>query len=258
MTRTRNSAALEFAKRSPDAVGRHDKQAWLDLFAPRFVVEDPVGGRPVVGGLYDGRSGKRGDGPLERFWDTYIAPRSIRFELTGPDIVSGLDVVRDVTIVIRDSAGVELRTPAHLLYQLAETTAGLRIERLAAHWEVAPVLGQLVGLDSARLRSMASTTVRLMRQQGLGGALAFGRAVRSVGAPGKAAVAELVSAAERGERPAITLLGARIAHLHKVIAAGDTVSATCTADGVPAVLVCYLDRKRMVVVDADVYVGGLE
>ncbi|MBJ8346791.1 transporter [Antrihabitans sp. YC2-6] len=254
MTVVPHADVLAFVERSPEAVARHDKQAWLALFARRHIVEDPVGGEPVVGGIYDARSGGRGTGALARFWETFIATRTIRFRFDGPDIVRGLDVVRNVTIEIRDDEGVELHTPAYLLYQLTVEGDELKIARLAAHWEVGPVLGQSLGVDRARLRSMAQTSRRLLAQQHLGGAVAFGGAIRSVGDAGKAAVAELVSAAEAGDGRALTLLGGvSVTGLEKVIAAGDVVCASCTAAGEPAVLMCYFDRKRMTVVDVDVY-----
>ncbi|MFH5207139.1 transporter [Antrihabitans spumae] len=245
---------LEFVERSPLAVAAHDKAAWLALFAPRHVVEDPVGGRPVVGGLYDRRGGSRGPHALSRFWDTYIAPRSIRFRYDGPDIVRGLDVVRNVTIEITDTAGVVLETPAYLLYELTTDSGPLRIGRLAAHWEVGPVVAQLAGFDRAHTRSIAQTNIRLLKYQGLGGAFAFGRAMRSVGNSGKAAVAELVSQAQAGSDDAVQLFGgAVVGNLTKVIASGDVVVSTCVGGEVPAVLFCYLDRRSGTVVGTDLF-----
>ena len=72
---------LRFVEGSPAAVGDHDKAAWLELFARYNIVEDPVGSRPHLSGVYDGRSRRRGSGPLARFWDTFIAPNQIRFQV---------------------------------------------------------------------------------------------------------------------------------------------------------------------------------
>ncbi len=68
-------------------VAAHDKAGWLGIFAREHVVEDPVGARPV-------RS--EDAGALERFWDTFIAPNEIEFEVAR-DWVHAFDVVRDVT-----------------------------------------------------------------------------------------------------------------------------------------------------------------
>lgn len=245
---------LELARQSPAAVAVHDKKAWLGLFADRHVVEDPVGGRPVLGGLYDRRSHVRGGEPLARFWDTFIAPNDIRFHIENVDIVSGLDVVRDVTIETRLGGGVVAKAPMHLLYEATLDDGAPRIRRIAAHWEVAPMFAQVAGIDRAKLGVAAAMSARMLRLQGLGGSLAFGLAVRSVGERGKRAVRRLVESAQRGDRTALELLGGRaVADVTKLIAAGDAVTATCTVDGAHAVLFCYLDRKTMQVTRAVVY-----
>lgn len=176
-TITRTTTAqelLDLARQSPAAVAAHDKNAWLGLFADRHVVEDPVGGRPVLGGLYDRRSHVRGRDPLARFWDTFIAPNDIRFHVENEDIVSGLDVVRDVTIETRLGGGVVAKAPMHLVYETTLDEGAPRIRRIAAHWEVAPMFAQVVGVDRAKLAVAASMSVRMLRLQGVGGSLAFG------------------------------------------------------------------------------------
>lgn len=245
---------LALAHASPAAVATHDRAAWLALFARHHVVEDPVGGRPVLGGLYDGRSRRRGGEPLARFWDTFIAPNDIRFHVERDDIVDGLTVVRDVTIETRLGRGVVARAPMHLLYETTLDEGEPRIGRIAAHWEVAPMFAQVAGVDPARIRVGAAMAGRMLRRQGLGGTLAFGAAVRSVGERGKRSVRHLVESARRGEPDALHTLGGRtVTDLTKLIAAGDAVTASCTVDGSPALLCCYLDRRTFDVVRAVVY-----
>ncbi|WP_305094678.1 transporter [Prescottella sp. R16] len=246
---------LDLVLGSPAAVAVHDKNAWLGLFAQRHVVEDPVGGRPVLGGLYDRRSRSRGGAPLDRFWDTFIAPNDIHFHVEHDDIVSGLDVVRDVTIETRLGDGVVAQAPMHLLYETTLDDGPPRIRRIAAHWEVAPMFAQVAGLDRAKLGVAAGMGARMLRLQGLGGSLAFGLAVRSVGERGKQAVRRLVADADRGDRRALDLLGGRpVRDLTKIVAAGDTVTATCTVDGAHAVLFCYLNRATRQVTRTVLYV----
>ncbi|MFE3290916.1 transporter [Rhodococcus sp. NPDC059234] len=245
---------LALAHASPAAVAVHDRQAWLDLFARRHVVEDPVGGRPVLGGLYDRRSGRRGGEPLARFWDTFIGPNDIRFHVERDDIVSGLDVVRDVTIETRLGGGVTARAPMHLLYETTLDDGEPRIRRIAAHWEVAPMFAQVAGIDPAKLKVGMGMGARMLRLQGLGGTLAFGAAVRSVGKAGKQVVERLVESAQRGDERSLRLLGgAKVTDLTKLIAAGDTVTASCTVDGNPAVLFAYLNRKNHTITECRVY-----
>ncbi|MDH6281748.1 transporter [Prescottella agglutinans] len=254
---TRSATAqelLDLVLGSPAAVAVHDKEAWLGLFSQRHVVEDPVGGRPVLGGLYDRRSRVRGGEPLARFWDTFIAPNDIRFHVEHDDIVCGLDVIRDVTIETRLGDGVVAKAPMHLLYETTLDDGAPRIRRIAAHWEVAPMFAQVAGIDRAKLGVGAAMGARMLRLQGIGGSLAFGLAVRSVGERGKRSVRRLVSDAQRGDLRASALLGGRtVRDVTKIIAAGDTVTATCTVDGAHAVLFCYLNRKTYEITKADIY-----
>ncbi|PTR26517.1 SnoaL-like protein [Rhodococcus sp. OK519] len=251
---TTTQELLNLARQSPAAVAVHDKNAWLGLFADRHVVEDPVGGRPVLGGLYDRRSHVRGRDALARFWDTFIAPNDIRFHVENDDIVSGLDVIRDVTIETRLGGGVVAKAPMHLLYETTLDEGAPRIRRIAAHWEVAPMFAQVAGVDRAKLAVAAGMSARMLRLQGLGGSLAFGLAVRSVGERGKRSVRRLVADAKRGDSRAVELLGGRVVeNVTKLIAAGDAVTATCTVAGEHAVLFCYLNRKTMQVTRAVVY-----
>ncbi|MFG1780973.1 transporter [Rhodococcus oryzae] len=248
---------LALARSSPTAVAVHDKAAWLGLFARQHIIEDPVGGRPVLGGLYDRKSGRRGGDPLARFWDTFIAPNDISFDIEHEDIVDGLHVVRDVTIETRLSAGVVARAPMHLLYEATLDDGEPRIRRIAAHWEVTPMFAQVAGVSPERLTVAGSMSARMLRLQGLGGTLAFGKAALSVGKKGKDAVRRLVDSAQRGDATALKMLGGNvITDLTKVIAAGDAVTATGTVDGAHAVLFAYLDRKTLTVSECKVYRGA--
>lgn len=245
---------LALAHASPAAVAAHDKSGWLGLFARHHIVEDPVGGRPVLGGLVDKRSRRRGDEPLARFWDTFIAPNDIRFHVDRDDIVDGLTVVRDVTIETRLGDGVAAKAPMHLLYEITLDDGEPRIRRIAAHWAVAPMFAQVAGVDPAKLKVGMSMAGRMLGNLGVGGTLAFGAAVRSVGERGKQSVRQFVESARRGDPEALRTIGGRpVTDLTKVIAAGDAVTASCTVDGSPALLCCYLDRRTLRVVRAVVY-----
>jgi len=176
----------------------------------------------------------RGDA-IFAFWDTFIAPNHIAFDVHH-DWVDGLHVVRDVTIVTTLATGLQVRTPAHLRYELNED---LEVERMAAHWEPAPVFAQLLHPGSAYLRSMVSMNGRMIRNLGLGGTARFVGAIRSVGRRGKAAVR--------------AHLGTSVGDLHKVIAAGSTVTSSCVVDGRPAAVIATLDRRTREVLDCRVY-----
>ncbi len=179
---------LALVERSPAAVAAHDKAAWLALFARYNLIEDPVGSSPHITGIYDARTGYRGRDRLSRFFDTFIAPNTIRFHVDR-DIVCGLHVVRDLTIEITMSPKVTVRVPAHLLYELTLQGDDLKIFRLAAHWELWLMLRQQMASGWPFLAVGCASAARLLRYQGVRGMAGFMRALSGVGAAGKERVA---------------------------------------------------------------------
>ena len=207
---------LAFVERSPAAVAQHDRTGWIALFAADCVIEDPVGSRPH-------RAGDRG--VIARFYDTFIAPNVIEFQ-RGRDYADGLQVLRDLSIEIRMAPRVTIRVPMYLVYELCHEAGGLRIRRLAAHWELRPMLMQLLRCGLRGLPPALALGWRMIRLQGLGGTLGFMRAWRSTGSAGKAAV---IAALAREEPPLLPVADA------KVIAAGDHVTLRVSGGGVDGV-----------------------
>ena len=211
---------------SPAAVAAHDKAGWIALFDNDYVIEDPVGWQPV-----------RGD-DISHFWDAFIAPNDIDF-VVHHDWIDGLHVVRDVTVVTTLATGLTVGTPAHLRYELVDRDGTLKVERMAAHWELAPNFAQLMRPRAAHIRSMGAMGASLVRNLGLGGTGRYVGALRSVGKKGKEAVR--------------AYLGTRVDDLDKVIASGNIVTANCTVDGQPAAVIATLDRKTRNVLDCRIY-----
>jgi hypothetical protein len=252
---------------SPAAVAAHDKQRWLELWSANYVIEDPVGSRPVRAGERDrrsggqigrsggqiGRSGGQSNGPLSRFWDSFIAANDVVFDVHH-DFIDGARIVRDVTVRTTLPSGVHAVTPAHLVYDLVVEAGTVKIQRMAAHWEVAPVFAQLIKPTVPHLRALASSNVRMLRYLGVGATIRFVGAIRSVGQSGKRAVLDAVTRAAQGDPDAAALVGARVpGDLTKVIASGDTVTASCTVDAAPAVVVAALNRRTRQIVSFDLY-----
>lgn len=280
MTVFSSAACLALAERSPLAVAAHDKDAWLELFARHNVVEDPVGSAPHIGGTYDQRQGYRGRGRLERFYETFIAPNKIRFHV-DQDIVCGLHVMRDITIEIVMSAEVVVRVPVHLLYELTPEAGQLKISRLAAHWELWPMLKQQMASGLPFLQVGWASGVRMLRYQGLSGIAGFLRGLSSVGAGGKQQVARfaryfntadshamagLFSTTAPGigfpfsrvtVTPADCLAQGGTLHFSKVLAAGNMVSATVDYRigevHHPGVALFEFNRKNLEIVALDFY-----
>lgn len=273
---------LSLVECSPAAVAAHDKQAWLDLFASYNIVEDPVGSRPHLSGVYDARESRRGFGPLSRFYDTFIAPNTICFDVQR-DIVCGLHVVRDLSLSITMAPGLVVNTPMHLRYELCQQQGQLKIFRLAAHWELWPALQQQMngGKGSARVGMAAGW--RMLRQLGPGGVAGFMGALSSVGDKGKdqvqrfaeyfnqrsPAIVELFASAsvpirfaaqERTISPEELATEQGVISLSKLLAAGNYVTASCclTIEDVDycGVVFFEFDKRQLAIVDVAFYLAA--
>ncbi len=185
----------------------------MNLYARAGVVNDPVGSRP-----------HRGRDAIERFYDTFIAPNTINFHVEN-DIVAGMTVVRDLSLETIMSTGATVDVPMHLRYDLVDEDGALKIARLAAHWELGPMIGQLLRTGTKGLAASMKLTPQLVAHQGLSGIVGFMGGLRGVGRKGKHLAADALAAASRGDGPAVhePLRGATF---RKFIVAGRTVSAT--------------------------------
>ncbi|HLS75592.1 MAG TPA: nuclear transport factor 2 family protein [Nocardia sp.] len=113
---------------SQAAVRARDKQAWLALFAPDAVVEDPIG---PSGFDPEGR-GHHGREAIAAFWDKAIAPtESIEF-LFGDSFACGDEVA--FTGLIRTTLGGHL-IDAEGVFTYRVDAEG-RIAALRAYWEL--------------------------------------------------------------------------------------------------------------------------
>jgi hypothetical protein len=148
---------LAVVDESPARVAAHDRAGWLELFVEGGLVEDPVGGAPA-------RHRPAGDDQLGRFFDTFIAFHDIRFEV-AQDCVVGLEVMRDVVIHTRISS-LEVAVPAYLLYQLVEDGGRLRVQRMAAHWELPTLSRAALGQGPGALWAMTRLFGRMLRVMG--------------------------------------------------------------------------------------------
>jgi hypothetical protein len=259
---------LETAMNSPRAVATHDRSAWMSLFAECHVVEDPVGSRPHIGGVFDKENNERGRGALGRFFDTFIAPNDIVF-LVDRDIVCDRHVVRDLTIEIRMAPTVIVQVPMHLLYELVEENGRLKIQRLAAHWELGTMLKQVARPSLAHLRVNNQLGLRMLKLQGLGGVGGFMRALSSVGEAGKKTVRRFAECLEQQDKSGLSSLLSTDARLEfpygsdptsldlllaagqqltltKMLAAGDAVTASFLLNNQHrGVAFFYFNRRTM-------------
>jgi hypothetical protein len=191
---------LNVAKASPEAVARHDKAAWLGLFSAHAIVEDPIGTAP-----HQRQVGAGENCPLARFYETYIAPNDIAFQVTQ-DIVAGSTVVRDVVIEITAGTGLVTRVPTYILYELTEEGGQLKLARLAAHWELPKMVRQVAQQGWMGPKTSLLLTVRMLRMQGLRGLRGYMQGFSGIGQAGKDCLEEFVDAVNTRDVPALARL----------------------------------------------------
>jgi len=203
---------IAYVSQSPKLCAAHDRAGWVGLFARDGQVNDPIGSKP-----HDGREA------IERFYDTFIAPNQLSFDVEH-DIVNGMTVVRDLHINTVMSTGVRISVPMHIRYVLREEHGQLRIHRLYAHWELNAMLRQ----QYATLKGIWTSfllTPRLLKFQGLSGVMGFMQGTKGVHEAGKKTALEFIATSPQfaGMTPG------------KTLAAGNWVSVTLrkgTARGV--------------------------
>lgn len=183
--------ALAAVERSPAAFTIHDRDAWVGAFTFDGVVEDPVGSQP-----HHGRTA------LARFYDTFIGPREITFH-RDVDIVVGSTVIRDLQLEVAMSAGVTMRIPAYLRYDLAGDGGELKIAELHAFWELPSMVGQFARNGVRSVPAGLQLSKGLLTNQGLVGALGFLGGFRGAGPHGKRRFREFLSDARAGDEVAM-------------------------------------------------------
>lgn len=193
-------ACLACVEGSPAAVAVHDKPEWLSLFADCAVVEDPVGSKPQINML-----DHNGQSPLSRFYETFIAANDIRFHVDH-DVVCAGAVVRDLDIEIQMSDKVSVRVPMHLLYELTSEGGEIRIKRLAAHWELGPMLRQQMRYGLASAVVGVHSFWRMLKNMGLSGVQGFAQARETVGNVGKERAQAFVTAFNAKNEKALAAL----------------------------------------------------
>lgn len=226
---------------SPAAVAIHDRDAWLSLFSSHAEVCDPYGSAPA-----------RGRETLGKFYETFIAPNDISFDVEH-DVVSGMTVFRDLTLTTMMSGKIALRVPMHLRYDVVSEADSLKIEKLHAHWELPTQITQLLGAGLPGLVESTKLMPKLLGNQGLSGTIGFMKGFRRAGAAGKRTAESFLSAAKSGAATAIEFPGDAAAPdlsdltWRKLLSAGDTVTATIEVGGARGVaLLEFADGTRQV------------
>jgi ketosteroid isomerase-like protein len=113
------------------AVEADDRDAWLALFAPDAVVEDPIGPSPFDP---EGRGHHGRDTGIAAFYDTVIAPNdSVTFTLTA-SYAGGNEVANVGTIsTVLPGGGGTVHTDGVFTYRVDDTG---KVVALRAYWEM--------------------------------------------------------------------------------------------------------------------------
>lgn len=247
---------LACIQRSPDTVAVHDKETWLSLFSSDGLVNDPVGSKP-----HQGRD------EIDRFYETFIAPNAIRFDVKQ-DAVCGDTVVRDLIIETRMSTGLRVDVPTHIRYELVEEEGELKVNRLYAHWELAPMVLQTLKSGLKGLVTYTKLSAHMIACQGIGGVLGFMRGFLGVGKRGKRRAENLFTALMQADAVRARAMlasdadvqcgsknGCALAQLievikgmrwTKVIAAGRSVTATIRIGDRHGLILLVFDRRYRV------------
>jgi steroid Delta-isomerase len=122
-------SARELGLRSRAAVVARDREAWLDLFAPDALVQDPVGPSPFDP---EGK-GHQGREAIAAFYDNVIATsEAIEFQIDQSYLCG--DEVADVGVIRTTIAGGTHQAIVHGVYMYRSNGAG-QIASLRAFWE---------------------------------------------------------------------------------------------------------------------------
>jgi steroid delta-isomerase len=121
--------ARDLARKSQAAVKAKDRSAWLSLFAPEAVVQDPIGPSPFDP---DG-TGHRGPEAIAAFYDKVIAPNDlITFEIENSYLCG--DEVADVGVIRTVLPGGKHVAVVRGVYTYRSNGAG-QLAALRAFWE---------------------------------------------------------------------------------------------------------------------------
>jgi limonene-1,2-epoxide hydrolase len=182
---------LALVRKSPECVKAHDRAGWLGLFGSDGCIEDPVGTPPA----------RAADGTLARFWDTFIGPNEVEFEVHR-DYQVGRAVFRDAIVHTRIAGTLKVDVPAYLLYEVADD--GRSVARMTAHWPLSSLSLSALKMGPAAWLQMSLLFGRMLKLMGLrwvGGYLAA--LWRGVGARGPRALEQLCRAIDARDEEVI-------------------------------------------------------
>ncbi len=110
------------------AVEAGDREAWLALFAPDAVVEDPIGVSPMD----PSGQGHRDPDAIAAFYDSMIGPNEVRFRIERSH-AAGDEVANVGTITTTMADGTVVHTDLVITYRVGDDG---KVLALRAYWEL--------------------------------------------------------------------------------------------------------------------------
>lgn len=124
------------SQRSMQAVQGKTKDAWLALFAEDALIEDPVGISP----LDPEGKGHRGRAAISAFWDTFIGPNQISFDIWH-SYAAGNEVANVGAITTTTPAGTKAVAEGVFVYRVNDQG---NLVSLRAFWEFEKMMASMV------------------------------------------------------------------------------------------------------------------
>lgn len=225
---------LALVERSPQCVGAHDRDGWFALFSDDAWIEDPVGSP---------QAHKR-TGVLARFWEAFIAPNRIRFEVAA-DHTFGSGTFRDAVIHTTTPSGLTVAVEAYLEYRIDTSDGGTKVERMRAFWSLRKMVWFVVTSGPRAWLAMTSLFVGMIRSLGLPWVLRYLASLwRTTGARATRSLSDVTRAIEQRDAARLSALFASGATFER---RGAIVSAEELCDAIPA--------RGSMLVDAPIVAG---
>jgi len=124
------------SQRSMRAVEGKTKEAWLSLFTDDAFIEDPVGISP----LDPEGKGHRGNTAIGVFWDTFIGPNQIKFDIRQ-SYACGNEVANVGAITTTTPDGTKAVAEGVFVYKV--NTEG-KLVSLRAFWEFEQMMARMM------------------------------------------------------------------------------------------------------------------
>ncbi len=165
----------------------HDKNNFLNIFSKNASIEDPVGSKVFK------RGGKNGKDGIDVFYETNITHGNVHLE-SQLDVFCDMYVIRDIKANISPAPGADFIVHSYSFYRMAEEAGEIKIDGLAAYWEMEEMSNQISALGLKAANVSLKVFGRVLKNQGPSGMIDFMKAGFGIKEKGHKAVNAFVDA----------------------------------------------------------------